>query len=66
MYDVSTRTAGGVLGTLENLETSPLNMVFYIVSKSTDLLPLSASTFPTLGGIPKLLPSSTSDRVASA
>ena len=44
-------------------ETSALNKVFFLTSKSTDLLPLSASTFPALGGIPTLLPSSGSDCV---
>ena len=40
--DLSTQTSGGVLETLENLETSALNKVLFITSKSTDLLPLSA------------------------
>ena len=44
-------------------EISALNKVFFLASKSTDLLPLSASTFPALGGIPALLPSNGSDCV---
>ena len=62
---VSTQTSGGGLETLENLETSALNKVFFIASRSTDLLPLSASIYPTLGDIPTILHSSRSDCVAS-
>ena len=62
----SIKTSGGVLETIENLETSALKKVFFIASKLTDLLPLSASTFPTLGDILTILPSSRSDCVVSA
>ena len=47
--DVSTQILAGVLETLENLEPSALNKGFFITFRSTDLLPLSASTFPILG-----------------
>ena len=55
--------SGGVLETLENLQNSALDKVFFTASESTDLLPLFASTFPTLGGTLTLLSSSGSDCV---
>ena len=64
--DVLTQILGGVLETLKNLETSALNKFFFIVSKSNDLLPLSASTFSAMGYISTILLSTRSDFVASA
>ena len=52
--NVFTQILGGVLETLESLEPSALNKVFFIAARSTDLLPLSASSFPTLGDIPTI------------